>query len=725
MRELKIFLVIIFANCVFMNAQNQLPIENGSLEITSGSNFIQWTNQANNGGDVNFSIATENLITGSTKALKSTITTLGSKGWHVSSSNNYAFEVLAGAKYSVSFYAKTENAETATLKLVFQSEVGGSYQGVNIDITSEWTRYHHTFTVSDAANLNQVKLWYMNAGVVYYIDELSVVPDKYIAIDTGTTFQTVDGFGAGIKRRTEDLYALSTSLRETIESYAFQDLEVNMIRFFVYHDLEPSDDVWDWDRYDSDPNKWKTRYIGEALNNAFSLSVNGFDHIIGNCNSAPGWMKKNGSHKRASADEDVLLNTLKTGYEAEYSEFLVTFLQGMKSRYNIDVTAISPTNEPDYLNTYESMNSTPTELIGMLNDLDASLDAASLSSVQIVAAECGLVAPKSQNNLTAINSATTYTNDIFTNASAKAAVDVIGTHTYFDSNHDTNWANLKTAADTKPVWVTESANLSSTDMSMTDAANYVKWMIRGFNEGGLTGYMAHLFYEEHIEEKGSSALVLWDSEGDVILPRRYYIMKHFANLVKKGYQLISSEVIQGDLMVASFQSEDASKIVVQIFSESGAAQQLSLDTPIGVVNATHYSTSDAVDMDFSMVNDLSFQIEDRYVSFEVSDLSMHSIEYNVDNSSLNIATLEPNASQREKALLYPNPVTNKLTVDLPNRSRSEVCIRSLTGALIARYEFEEAEAFSIDVSHLSKNIYLIEIFQSTPAKTCHLKFVKD
>ena len=158
MRELKIFLVIIFANCVFMNAQNQLPIENGSLEITSGSNFIQWTNQANNGGDVNFSIATENLITGSTKALKSEIISLGTNNYDVSTKSDFGFQVEAGKKYTVSFYAKIEGASSRQIKLVFTSEIANSYQGQNIWITDTWQKHSHTFTAPFNADSNKIKL---------------------------------------------------------------------------------------------------------------------------------------------------------------------------------------------------------------------------------------------------------------------------------------------------------------------------------------------------------------------------------------------------------------------------------------------------------------------------------------------------------------------------------------------------------------------------------------
>ena len=49
-------------------------------------------------------------------------------------------------------------------------------------------------------------------------------------------------------------------------------------KVFVYHDLEPENDnndpflldesQLDWTRYDSDPSNWRTRYVGEALQNA-------------------------------------------------------------------------------------------------------------------------------------------------------------------------------------------------------------------------------------------------------------------------------------------------------------------------------------------------------------------------------------------------------------------------------------------------------------------------
>ena len=319
-----------------MNAQNQLPIANGALEsIDAQTNtFSFWSNLQTNGGQANYSIETENLITGSTQAQKSEIIALGTNGWHVKTHSDYLFQVEANETYTVRFWAKA-NMASATLKVVFQSEVDGSYQGVNQTLTQQWQQYTHSFTVANSAELNRLSFWYMSSGITYYLDEVDVVAGHTISLNPAFTYQTVDGFGAGIKRRTEHLYALEDNIREQIETYAFQDLEPNMIRFFVYHDLEDPNDNnnpfylntagLDWTRYDSDPTLWKSRYVAEALNNAFNLSTYGFDHVIGNCNSAPAWLKTNGTHNNGG--------TLIAGGQDEYSEFLVAFINGTYLSY--------------------------------------------------------------------------------------------------------------------------------------------------------------------------------------------------------------------------------------------------------------------------------------------------------------------------------------------------------------------------------------------------------
>ena len=113
-------------------------------------------------GNANFSISTDNLIPGSTKALKSEVISLGDNNYDISTSSQYNFEVIAGQKYTVSFYAKIEGASSRQLKVVFRSEIDDSFQGQNIWVTDTWQRYTHTFTVDNTANANQLKFWFLN-----------------------------------------------------------------------------------------------------------------------------------------------------------------------------------------------------------------------------------------------------------------------------------------------------------------------------------------------------------------------------------------------------------------------------------------------------------------------------------------------------------------------------------------------------------------------------------
>ena len=161
-KKIRTFLLFNLISVFQLISQNQLPIQNGEMEATENGFFSHWQTQANNGGNAIFSISTDNLIPGSTKALKSEVISLGDNNYDISTSSQYNFEVIAGQKYTISFYAKIEGASSRQLKVVFRSEIDDSFQGQNIWVTDTWQRYTHTFTVDDSANANQLKFWFLN-----------------------------------------------------------------------------------------------------------------------------------------------------------------------------------------------------------------------------------------------------------------------------------------------------------------------------------------------------------------------------------------------------------------------------------------------------------------------------------------------------------------------------------------------------------------------------------
>ena len=708
----KLLLLVYMFWAFIMIAQNQLPIVNGALEsIDSQTNtFSFWSNLQTNGGQVNSSIETENLIPSSTKAQKSQIISLGTSGWHVKTQSDYLFQVEAGQTYTVRFWAKVSGASSATMKVVFQSEIQNSYQGNNHTVNLEWQQFTHSFTVQETAELNRLSFWYLDSGVTFYLDQVEVVRGNTISFLKDMTYQTVDGFGAGIKRRTEHLYTLEDNMRQQIETYAFQDLEPNMIRFFVYHDLEDPNDNNDpfnlnfsslnWTRYDSNSSVNATKYIGEALNNAFNLSINGFDHVIGNCNSAPAWLKTNGAHNNGG--------TLISGGENEFSEFLVAFINGMQSRYGINVTAISPTNEPDYDVTYESMNTTPSELSSIISNLDSRLDAENLSAVKIISPETFRVTSNDANKST-----TNYINSMFGNPNVVAATDIVATHTYQNPLNPSDWSSLHTAALDKPIWVTEAGNLRSPDWDMEDASYHINRIMDGFNYGGLTAYMLHLFYEKHDyqnevnvgENYGSSALVLWDSNMNIILPKRYYVFKHFTNLVKNGFQRIHTSNFDSGPKAVAFKSPDETKIILQLFSDNDVGN-FEIEIPQGITSIEHYITSDVVNDNFRLITNENYDLSANYIGSNLSAMSMHSYVFTIDTSLSSQVNYDSNGEP--KILVFPNPTNALLELKFPMSQNREIIIYQLNGTQVFNEKYQTAQSVSIDVKSFADGMYIIK-----------------
>ena len=725
---LKLSLVFNLFWVLNLYTQNQLPLANGNFETlnSDGSGFSYWSNVQNAGGIVSYSIETNNLIPGSTKAQKSQIISLGASGWNVKTQSDYLFQVESGQTYTVRFWAKANGSNSAVMKVVFQaSDVANSYQGNNITISQNWQQYTHSFTVSENSDINKLSFWYMNSGVTYYLDEVEVVIGNKISFNEAISYQTVDGFGAGIKRRTEHLYGLEDSMRQQIESYAFEDLEANMIRFFVYHDLEDPNDnnnpfylntsALNWTRYDSNSNLNTTRYVAEALSNAFDLSFNGFDHIIGNCNSAPAWLKTNNSHTGGG--------TLVSGQENEFSEFLIAFLKGMTSRYGIDVTEISPTNEPDYQVSYESMNTPPAQLSSIIKNLNQRLTAENLDFVNIISPENFRVNSNDPNTSTS-----NYIASMFSDPEVISSTDIVATHTYQSSVSSNDWSVLKTVSLGKDIWVTEAGNLHSPNFDMFDASYHIERIMDGFNYGGLTAYMFHLFYEQHEYQNevspgqnyGSSALVLWDSNLNIILPKRYHVFKHFANLVKKDYLRIHCNSFGDALRVLAFKSPDGTRIVLQLFTESNLSN-FDIEIPIGTSSVEHYVTSNSSGQNFSLLSTSDVDLQANFMEMSMASMSMHSIVFNIDTSLSSEADL---ANQDDfRIMAFPNPVKSRLELSFDKNHSREISIFQHNGSKVYNKKFPASKTLSIDVEFLASGLYVLKSTNNQGQQL--VKFVKQ
>ena len=340
MKYLSVFITI--ALCVMSSYSQELPIQNGELEQTSDNGFTFWTNQSIGGSNAIFDVVDHSELFGSAKALRTQVNALGSHQYSVQTKSDHQFSVGANQKVTISFFAKAASDQAGSeLKLCLSDPTIGAsvFKQTTFELTQNWKQYSHTFTTSESVPSYQISFRYLNANSTYYLDEINAMPGNAISININERFQTIQGFGGGIKRRTDYLNNLSQSKRDIVEDLIYKDLKINMLRFFIHHSIENNQNDND------DPNlinlnntSWYyytggSFKVGETIQRAISKSEVGIDHLIGNCNSAPGWMKVNESHKRSSANEDVSLNTLKVGMAQEFSEYIEIFLKGLKQYF--------------------------------------------------------------------------------------------------------------------------------------------------------------------------------------------------------------------------------------------------------------------------------------------------------------------------------------------------------------------------------------------------------
>jgi O-glycosyl hydrolase len=702
------------AFCVMSLFSQDLPIQNGELEQTTDVGFSYWTNQSIHGSNAIFDVVDNIELFGSTKALRAEVNILGNYQYSVQTKSDHQFSMDADQKVTISFFAKaTYNQQAPLLKLCLSDPSVGSsvFKQTTFELTQNWKQYSYTFSSDESVPSYQISFRYLNANSTYYLDEINAMPGNAISININERFQTIQGFGGGIKRRTDYLNNLSQTKRDIVEDLIYKDLKINMLRFFIHHSIENNQNDnndsnlidlsnTSWNYYNGAPFK-----VGETIQRAIIKSEVGIDHLIGNCNSAPGWMKVNESHKRSSENEDVLLNTLKIGMEHEFSEFIEIFLRGLKQFFGIDVSEVSLTNEPDFMNTYESMNLTPNELVNIIPVLRSRLDNSPFSSVGIISPESARVSPGSSDQLTAVNSAVSYIQHMFQDSATKNAVDVVAAHTYYDSDHNADWSSLQSVSDGKPVWVTESANLKSLDFSMDDASDYIKWITRGFNEGGMTAYMVHLLFDKHTyatpeegDKEGSSGLVVWDDLENIIIPKRYYAFKHFSNLSVKGYIRVSHKHFENDLFVSTFIHPDENELVIHVFNSGTDSIPMAVEIPYNTSNIFCYTTDNNT-MDFYK-SEMDFIDNYRFIETDFAPKSISSFVLDFSTS------LNKKSHITKPITIFPNP-TSGIIYFFGSDAEIQCSVFSISGKKL--FEKTVPNEKSLNLSKLSKGLYFIQI----------------
>ncbi len=255
--------------------------------------------------------------------------------------------------------------------------------------------------------------------------------------------------------------------------------------------------------------------------------------------SAPASMKTN---------NNVIGGTIKTDSYSAFAAYLKDFNTAVGG-----LAAISPTNEPNYKATYESMEMTASQV------------------ADFVAAEgdsCGapIMAPEP------FNMDATYINSYLSNAAAKSKTAFIAGHIYGATPY-----NLSVD---KPVWMTE--HYTNSNISGNDWQNAME-AAKEINDCMTAGWAAYVCWYIRrtygpISESGK-------------IQKLGYIMAQYARYIRPGYTKIScTENPSPGIYATAYKS--GSKIVIVIINQNSSDAYLPLNlNDVSVTGFTKYTTT--------------------------------------------------------------------------------------------------------------------------------------
>ena len=377
----------------------------------------------------------------------------------------------------------------------------------------------------------------------------AATPD--ITVNSATTYQTIDGFGAAVSIWGS---AWSTAETQTLVGLGTNQFGLSIVRTGI----SPVS------------SEWSTQV--SALKTAKS-SGSGVK-ILATPWTAPAEWKTNNSRINGGS--------LKTDYYDDYANHLNSYVQYMRNQgVTVDVTSVQ--NEPDWAPAYDSMTWTGTQLRDFVRDQGAKVQ-----NTKLMVAE-------------AVNLNYSNTDPTLNDARARNNIGYIGGHLY-GTEASGRLAPYPLAAQyNKPVWMTE-WNFHEADGSGSniwgDPGNQAVWnetldtVMRTVDKSMESNWSAYIWWygKRYYSFIGDGEAAYGTTAGAPL--KRGYAFSQFAKYVRPGYQRIAltKSSKASPLEVTAYQG--GGKVTVVILNRStSAVDNAVIQAPQNVSKAEYYVTS--------------------------------------------------------------------------------------------------------------------------------------
>lgn len=372
-----------------------------------------------------------------------------------------------------------------------------------------------------------------------------------ITVNSATTFQTIDGFGAAVSIWGS---AWSTAETQTLVGLGPNQFGLSIVRTGI----SPVS------------SEWSTQV--SALKTAKS-SGSGVK-ILATPWTAPAAWKTNNSRTNGGK--------LKTDFYDDYANHLNSYVQYMRGQgVTIDVTSVQ--NEPDWHPDYDSMDWSGTELANFVCSQGANVQ-----NTKLMVAE-------------AVNLNYTYTDPTLNSSCARANIGYIGGHLYGTEAAGRLAPYALASQNNKPVWMTE-WNLHAADGSGSaiwgDPSNLAAWnetlddIMRTVHKSMESNWSAYIWWygKRFYSFIGDGEAAFGTTAGAPL--KRGYAFSQYSKYVRPGYQRIAltKDAKAAPLEVTAYLG--GGKVTLVLLNRStSAVNNLVLQAPQNVTRAEHYLTS--------------------------------------------------------------------------------------------------------------------------------------
>ncbi|OON70102.1 hypothetical protein B0919_05010 [Hymenobacter sp. CRA2] len=411
---------------------------------------------------------------------------------------------------------------------------------------------------------DQSKLLQPQAGVSFGAN--TGTASTTITVDEGTTYQTIDGFGASLTG--SSAYVLNKNLSATQRDALLNELFTGSgIRLsFLRHSMGASDfSAYGNYTYDdkpqgqTDPNLTSFS-LGADLNDVVPMlkaarAKNGSLKIMGTPWTAPPWMKEayqwNGGW-------------LSTAWYQTYANYFVKYVQAMQAQ-GLPVYAVTLQNEPLNAAAYASMRMDAGNQAAFLkNNIGPAFQNAGITTKLVVY----------DHNWDNPNN---YVQTVFADAAAAQYAAGSAWHGYSPTEGIPNQTAAHNAYPGKDLWFTEVTGSVGSSFSgdlrwhlsniiIGTTRNWAKaaleWnLVLDQNNGPLNGG----------SNKCRGVVTINNTNGAVTRNVEYYALGHASKFVDPGAVRIASNSVAGGIEDVAFRNPDGSKVLIAL-NNGGSAQ---------------------------------------------------------------------------------------------------------------------------------------------------------